>query len=202
MTKFNPRDWYQKRGQEEMIGEEEASPEPVNEGAPSVNPGADRARNNFSNETALMQQYGETGKPTPDLTDDFYRSLQIGNDFGIQGEDAAKQQAEVSGMYPGVEQLGTGSEMEFADSVTDADNNRSTAFGANAIAALAQSSKTGAEVFDAVTPRIGTTDPGVEIPQIGGQPANVSSKPDELLQEHKARVPSKLAAILGGGPVV
>ena len=57
MTKFNPRDWYQKRGQEEMIGEEEVSPEPANEGAPSVNPGADRARNNFSNETALMQQY-------------------------------------------------------------------------------------------------------------------------------------------------
>tara|TARA_B100000459_G_scaffold130047_1_gene83915 strand:+ start:10849 stop:11454 length:606 start_codon:yes stop_codon:yes gene_type:complete len=198
MNKFSPRDWYQKRGSEEMV-EEEVAQEPVNEGAPTVNPGADRARNQQSDMTALLQQYGgNEGKATPDLADDFYRSLQVGNDFGIQAKDAAEEQAEVSGMYPGVEGLGKGSEIEFAASITNADSNRNTAFTENAIAALAQSAKTGAEVFDSVQPKIGTPTPGVEIPQVGGQPGNVVSEPDVLLQQHKGRVPSKLAQLLGG----
>ena len=195
---FSPKDWYKKRTSEEMVGEEEAPEQQVSNVAPTVNPGADRARNNFSNETALLQQYGE-GKPTPDLEEDFFNSLQLGNDFGIQGEEAAKEQAEVSGMYPGVEELGTGSEIEFAESLTNADSNRQTAFRENAIAALAQSAKTGSEEVNPVTPKTGTTTPGVEISQAGGQPGNVSSEPDVLLQQHKGRVPSKLAEILGGG---
>ena len=196
---FSPKDWYKKRASEEMVGEEEAPEQQVSNVAPTMNAGADRKRNNFSNETALLQQYGGEGKPTPDLADDFFNSLQIGNDFGIQGEEAAKEQAEVSGMYPGVEELGTGSEIEFAESLTNADSNRQTAFRENAIAALAQSAKTGAEEVNPVTPKTGTPTPGVEISQVGGQPGNVSSEPDVLLQQHKGRVPSKLASILGGG---
>ena len=200
MTKFNPRDWYQKRGSEEMVGEEEAPEQQVSNEAPTTNPSADRERNNFSNEIALLQQHSRNeGQPTPNIADDFYRSLQIGNDFGIQGKDAAQEQAEVSGMYPGVEQLGEGSEIEFAESLTNADQNRSTAFTENAIAALAQSSKTGEEAFNPMQPKTGTPTPGVEISQIGGQPGNVSNSQDLLLQQHKGRVPSKLAEILGGG---
>lgn len=201
MTNFSPIDWWKKKDGNDVVREQD--PRAVREEAdqsfaPTVNPGADRARNNASNQTALLQQYGGSGKPIPNIADDFYRSLQIANDFGIQGEEAATEQAEVSGMYPGVEQLGTGSEIDFAASLTNADSNRNTAFRENAIAALAQSAKTGA-VIDPVTPRIGTADPGVEIPQAGGQPGNVSSRPDQLLQEHKAQVPSKLQMILGGG---
>ena len=50
MTKFNPRDWYQKRGSEEMVGGEEAPEQQVSNEAPTTNPSADRERNNFSNE--------------------------------------------------------------------------------------------------------------------------------------------------------
>ena len=81
MNKFSPRDWYQKRGSEEMV-EEEVAQEPVNEGAPTVNPGADRARNQQSDMTALLQQYGgNEGKATPDLADDFYRCVNCGADL-------------------------------------------------------------------------------------------------------------------------
>jgi len=229
--------------------------------APTTNPAADRARNQQSDMTALLQQYGKVpldpaggavmgaaiglgasgGKALPTLlgagagyllarsnsvllpggNQSFDRSQAVEgtapvnngaiqplpqiprDEVGSQTEAVSQEKADISGMYPGVDQLSEGG-MAFAPGFTNAAANRSNTFGQDVTTLLAQSAKTtGDQVIGGnMQPQIGATDPGLEVPAPGGQPGNVPNPADELLTSFsKGRVPSYVFQTLGGGSV-
>lgn len=217
--------------------------------APTTNPAADRARNQQSDMTALLQQYGKvpldpaggaviggaiglaaSGKPLPALlgagagyllarsnsillpgqksegeSEAFDASQAIEGTAPVesQTEAVSQEKADISGMYPGVDQLAEGG-MAFAPGFTNAAANRSNTFGQDVTTLLAQSAKTtGDQVIGGnMQPQIGATDPGLEVPAPGGQPGNVPNPADELLTSFsKGRVPSYVFQTLGGGSV-
>jgi len=120
-----------------------------------------------------------------------------------QTEAVSQEKADISGMYPGVDQLTEGG-MAFAPGFTNAAANRSNTFGQDVTTLLAQSAKTTGDQVQGgnMQPKIDAADPGLEVPAPGGQPGNVPNPADELLTSFsKGRVPSYVFQTLGGGSV-
>ena len=226
------------------------------ESAPTVNPAADRERNQQSDMAAMLQQYGKVpldpaggaimggaiglaagdGKPLPALlgagagyllarsnsillpgqkpegdiqsTESSEQNIQPlpripRDEVESQTETVSQEKADISGMYPGVDQLSEGG-MAFAPGFTNAAANRSNTFGQDVTTLLAQSAKTTGDqvVGGNMQPRIGG-EAGLEVPAPGGQPGNVPNPADELLTSFsKGRVPQYVFQTLGGGSVV
>ena len=234
--------------------------------APTTNPAADRARNQQSDMTALLQQYGKVpldpaggaviggaiglaasdGKALPALlgagagyllarsnsillpgqkpegeSEAFDASQAVEgtnpvNGGGIQplpqiprdevesqGDVVSQEKADISGMYPGTDQLSAGG-MAFAPGFTDAATNRSNTFGQDVTTLLAQSAKTTGDqvVGGNMQPNIGVAEPGLEVSSPGGDPGNVQNKANELVTSFsKGRVPQYIFQTLSGGSV-
>ena len=234
--------------------------------APTVNPGADRERNQQSDMAAMLQQYGKVpldpaggavmgaaiglgasgGKALPTLlgagagyllarsnsillpgqkpegeSEAFDASQAVegtnpANGGGIQplpriprdevesqGEAVSQEKADISGMYPGVDQLSEGG-MAFAPGFTNAAANRSNTFGQDVTTLLAQSAKTTGDqvVGGNMQPNIAVADSGVKLPDPGGNPGNVENKANQLVTSFsKGRVPQYIFQTLGGGSV-
>tara|TARA_B100001250_G_scaffold411805_1_gene441338 strand:+ start:50 stop:1078 length:1029 start_codon:yes stop_codon:yes gene_type:complete len=221
--------------------------------APTVNPGADRERNQQSDMAAMLQQYGKVpldpaggavmgaaiglgasgGKALPTLlgagagyllarsnsillpgqkpegeSEAFDASQAIDGTAPVesQTEVVSQEKADISGMYPGVDQLGEGG-MAFAPGFTNAAANRSNTFGQDVTTLLAQSAKTTGDQVQGgnMQPQIGTVAgvAGLEVPAPGGQPGNVPNPADELVASFsKGRVPQYIYQTLGGGSLV
>jgi len=119
-----------------------------------------------------------------------------------QGEAVSQKKADISSMYPGVDQLGEGG-MAFAPGFTNAAANRSNTFGQDVATLLAQSAKTTGDqvVGGNMQPQIGG-EAGLEVSQPGGQPGNVPNPADELVASFsKGRVPQYIYQTLSGGSV-
>lgn len=123
------------------------------------------------------------------------------DDFTQPSESAEVQKgkAEISGNYIDESQLNN--ELAIAPSFTDTDENRSNAFAPDAITMLAQSAKTTGDqtMGNNMQPVIGELNPGVEmVNSLQGATGNVPNPADEFVTRYKQKVPSYLAATLGG----